>query len=261
MSFLLPYSLVSSIALIWLGWRLLSLRARRKNRFVLGSWPVQTVSLASFDPVFGATEFGPGLDGEVRFVSQGDAPAVGGTSDLETWILSVLAKDRKMIFEFGTCTGKTTYHLARNSSAETRVITLTLPPEGHQAYQDDGKDDREHTGIALRESRFSRFLYTGTDAEPKIEQLYGDSKSFDVTPWAGSCDLIFIDGSHAYSYVVSDTQKALGMLRPGGIVLWHDYRPKVPGVFRYLNELSKQLPLAHLARTSLVAYRKPAEAL
>jgi hypothetical protein len=260
MSVFLLYVLVSAIALIWLGWRLLSLRARRKNRFVLGSWPVKTVSLGSFDPVFSATEFGPGLDSEVHFISQGDKPAVGGTSDLETWVLSVLAKHRNIIFEFGTCTGKTTYHLARNSPADARVITLTLPPEGHTAYQGEGKDDREHAEIALRESRFTRFLYTGTKAASKVEQLFGDSKSFDEGPWAGSCDLIFIDGSHAYSYVVSDTEKALGMLKPGGIVLWHDYRPKVPGVFRYLNELSKQLPLTHLARTSLVAYRKPVEA-
>jgi hypothetical protein len=101
MSVLLLYVLVSAIALIWLGWRLLPLHARRKNRFVFGSWPVKTVSLGSFDPVFSATEFGPGLDSEVHFISQGDKPAVGGTSDLETWVLSVLAKHRNIIFEFG----------------------------------------------------------------------------------------------------------------------------------------------------------------
>lgn len=102
------------------------------------------VALGDFDPAFSATEFGPGLGGEVHFISQGDKPAVGGVSDLESWVLSVLAKGRTRIFEFGTCTGKTTYHLARNSPADARIVTLTLPPEGHEAYVASDRDDREH---------------------------------------------------------------------------------------------------------------------
>ncbi|QQP93490.1 class I SAM-dependent methyltransferase (plasmid) [Skermanella sp. TT6] len=257
MPLIASYAMAVTLVAAWLAWRLLSLRARRKNRSVFGPWPVPTVALGAFDPAFNATEFGPGLDGEVHFISQGDRPAVGGVSDLESWILSVLAKRRTRIFEFGTCTGKTTYHLARNSPADARIVTLTLPPEGHGAYAASDRDDKEHGEIALRESRFTEFLYTGTEAAGKVEQLYGDSKALDDAPHAGSFDLIFVDGSHAHSYVVSDTEKALRMVRPGGIVLWHDYRPKVPGVFRHLNELSKRLPLVHLARTSLVAYRKP----
>jgi predicted O-methyltransferase YrrM len=71
-------------------------------------------------------------------------------------------------------------------------------------------------------------------------------------------DLIFIDGSHAYSYVMSDTEKALKMLKKGGIVLWHDYRGtrEAPDVFRALNELAEKLPIVHIAGTSLAAYRK-----
>jgi len=42
-------------------------------------------------------------------------------------------------------------------------------------------------------------------------------------------------------------------------VLWHDYvGPHAsPGVRRALDELAGRLPLVHLARTSLVAYRRP----
>jgi len=39
----------------------------------------------------------------------------------------------------------------------------------------------------------------------------------------GPFDLIFIDGSHYYEYVKSDTQNALGCLTAGGLVVWHDY--------------------------------------
>ena len=69
----------------------------------------------------------------------------------------------------------------------------------------------------------------------------------------------FVDGSHAYSYVVSDSRKALRMCAPGGLILWHDYRGprRARGVFRGLNELARDLPLVHVAGTSFVAYRKP----
>ena len=34
-----------------------------------------------------------------------------------------------------------------------------------------------------------------------------------------------IDGGHTEAVVTSDTQKAIALLRPGGLVLWHDYCP------------------------------------
>jgi hypothetical protein len=48
------------------------------------------------------------------------------------------------------------------------------------------------------------------------------------------------------------------MVKPGGLVLWHDYGPGCHGVFRALNELSRRLPLVHVAGTTLVAWRRPA---
>ena len=52
----------------------------------------------------------------------------GITSDYESWVLSVLAKKSKNIFEFGTCSGKTTYLLATNSSDDCKIFTITLFP-------------------------------------------------------------------------------------------------------------------------------------
>jgi predicted O-methyltransferase YrrM len=200
---------------------------------------------------------GPSRETEIAFIGAYRVP--GGVSDLETWVLGSLAKDAGRIFEFGTATGKTTYLLARNAPAAARVITLTLKPAQIGEYRGEAGDDPAAERDAAEESRFEAFYYSGTDVEPKITQLFGDSKAFDAAPYAGTCDLVFVDGSHAYSYVKSDSEKAIEMVRPGGLVLWHDYRGprRTEGVYRALNELKDELGLRRLKDTSLVAYRKP----
>jgi predicted O-methyltransferase YrrM len=163
------------------------------------------------------------------------------------------------MFEFGTCTGKTTYAWARNAPAGADVVTLTLAPTQAAAYTVEAGDDARDASRAIEETTHDRFYYTGTDVEGRVTQLFADSKQFDETPYLGRCDLIFIDGSHALSYVLSDSEKALRMCKPGGLILWHDYvGGRVPGVFQALNQLARKLPLINVAGTSLVAYRKPA---
>jgi predicted O-methyltransferase YrrM len=235
-------------------------RAIRRQHAMFGDWPIRTVPLEQIDPIFRAGPFGPGIETEILFIFKGHFPVEGGTTDIEAAVLAVLAKTARQLFEFGTCTGKTAYLWARNSPPGARVTTLTLPPEKRSDYHSELGDDATDADVALRESAFATFLYSGTEAEAKIEQLYGDSKALDISRWGGTCDLVFVDGSHAYSYVVSDSAKALELVRPGGLVLWHDYAGArhSPGVYRALNELSKRLPLVRLAGTKLVAYRRPA---
>jgi predicted O-methyltransferase YrrM len=239
---------------------LLRQRNVRKQRNLLGEWPVGRVKPEEVDPVFQPGPFGPTLDTEVAFVGRGPYLVDGGTSDAEAWVLAVLARRAKLMFEFGTCTGKTAYLWARNSPPDARVVTLTLAPDDVASYRQESSDDPSDVKFALRESSHTHFLYSGSAVAQKVQQLFGDSKTFDVSPWEGRCDLVFVDGSHAYSYVVSDSQKALRLVAPGGLVLWHDYAgPRhAPGVYRALNELVGHAPLMHIEGTTLVAYRRPA---
>jgi hypothetical protein len=240
-------------------WAYMRDRARRKQRNVFSRWPIRRVSLREFDPVFRPGPLGPTLDTEVQLVAGVELlPILGGTSDLEAWILAVLAKRGRLMFEFGTASGRTAYLWARNSPPGARVITLTLRQDDAGSYRSEEGDADSDIRNALDESTFSTFYYSNTPVASKITQLYGDSKAFDERPWEGQCDLVFVDGSHARSYVESDTRKALRLARPGGIVLWHDYRgPVLPGVYDTLNALARDLPLVHVGGTSLVAYRKP----
>ena len=40
----------------------------------------------------------------------------------------------------------------------------------------------------------------------------------------GKAEFIFIDGGHDAPVVTSDTLKALEMVSPDGVIVWHDYR-------------------------------------
>jgi len=252
-------SLLLGVAVAVMAGYIARTRGTRKQRGLIRPWPIRKVALDAFDAAFRCGRFGPGLDAEVRFLGRGNLPVPGGMGDVESWILAVLAKPARRLFEFGTCTGKTAYLWAANAPADAVVTTLTLAPEQLSDYAPAAGDDAEAAGAAAAESTFDSFLYTGTPEAAKIEQLYGDSKAFDETPYAGRCDLVFVDGSHAYSYVKSDSEKALRMVRPGGLVLWDDYHGprRAPGVWRALNELNRSHPLMHLAGTTLVAYRRP----
>jgi hypothetical protein len=66
---------------------------------------------------------------------------------------------------------------------------------------------------------------------------------------------VYIDASHSYSYVKSDTEAALRMLAPGGTIVWDDYT-YYPGLYAYLNELGTDLdkPILHLLETRLAVY-------
>ena len=254
-------ALISLVAALVLGLGQLRHRAVRKQRNLFGEWPIRRVPPETIDPVLRPGQFGPTRDTEVAFIGRGPYVVDGGTSDAEAWILAVLAKRASAMFEFGTCTGKTAYLWARNSPADARVVTVTLAPDHLSDYKQEATDDPEDVQFALKESSHTEFLYSGSAVAPKVEQLFADSKALDVSPWAGRCDLVFVDGSHAYSYVVSDSAKALELVAPGGLVLWHDYAgPRhASGVYRALNELAQRLPLVRLEGTTLVAYRRPAD--
>ena len=222
---------------------------------------IPTIPLAQLDPRFRALRegLGPGEEAGVHLIGRGDAHVAGAPSDTETWILSCLARDARCIFEFGTGSGRTTWALAVNSPADARVTTLTLGPGTEDLARQEPGDASEAIACAIGERVEADLFYVGTAVESKIEQRYGDSKAFDEKSFEGRCDLVFVDGSHARSWVASDSRKALAMLRPGGLVLWHDLRdPRFPGtrgVVEVLTELLAELPLVHISGTSLVAFR------
>lgn len=191
----------------------------------------------------------------VRAISATD----GNVSERELVIIDgiVRAVQPRRIFEFGTFDGRTTLNLAANAPAGARVFTLDLP----QTASTTTAAPLDPSELAYVEKSESGLRYRGTDFESSIVQLYGDSGTFDFSSWYGTVDLVFVDASHAYEYVVNDSLHALRLLGDrGGIVLWHDYG-RWDGVTRALNELRRSerrfAALAHVEDTTLAVLRVP----
>jgi len=61
--------------------------------------------------------------------------------------------------------------------------------------------------VKMREQT-NRYLWKDMDIARRSNLLFGDSASFDYSPYHGRVDLFFIDGAHSYEYVRSDTLNA-----------------------------------------------------
>lgn len=161
----------------------------------------------------------------------------------------------KVIFEIGTFLGGTTLQLAANSHAQ--VYTMDLPPPGQKDHVPPQIWDPESDVYPDKPG----VRFQGTSYADRIQQLLGDTQTFDFTPYYGKVDLVFVDGCHHYEFVLRDSKNALKMMSPNGIVVWHDYGPNyASGVVRVLNELGQSLPLIHLSGTSIIIYNREAHA-
>jgi hypothetical protein len=67
-------------------------------------------------------------------------------------------------------------------------------------------------------------------------------------------DFVFVDGDHRYEGVKADTGKAFEVLAPGGMIVWHDYAAKSPGLCRFMEEFTQQMPLFRIRKTCLLVH-------
>jgi predicted O-methyltransferase YrrM len=155
----------------------------------------------------------------------------------------------KTLFEFGTFDGNTTLQLALNSPRDAVVYTIDLPHGTQKTKLKISKGDEVIAG-----ERSSHRRFNGTEFEHRIRPILEDSATYDYSILRTRVDLVFVDGSHSYEYIENDTQRALELLAPHGIIIWHDYLVW-NDVTDYLNDLSQRLPLRHIRSTSLVVYK------
>jgi hypothetical protein len=181
---------------------------------------------------------------------------MGGTSLLETILIlaTIRVVNARRLFEFGTFLGINTLNMALNMRTDAEIFTLDLGEE-HAASVKQVAADAELTKIHLASQ--SSLAFVGTPVAGKINTLFGDSTSFDFSPFHASMDFSFIDGGHDLLTVKSDTENAFKMAVQDSpsAVMWHDYRnDEYPELTRYLDVLAEEQEIFHVEDTMLCVW-------
>ena len=135
-----------------------------------------------------------------------------GNKDLETLIALIRSVWPRHVIEFGVNVGRT-----------AKAIMANVP--GIEAY----------TGIDVPLSYVPLLALQLDNAvpnpgemvldDPRFKLIVSTRGSFDLTvDDLEPCDAAFIDGDHGREAVLHDTMLARALVRPGGIIVWHDYQ-------------------------------------
>lgn len=133
--------------------------------------------------------------------------------------------------EFGTWEGFGTTLCAE--SCEADIWTVNLPEgerdaEGAPRYAAQMLPGEAATvsGAAGDAGDRIGWRYRAAGHTARVHQLLCNSHDFpthDFTP--GFFDTVLVDGGHLPETVANDTDKALPLLRSGGVMIWHDFCP------------------------------------
>jgi predicted O-methyltransferase YrrM len=179
-------------------------------------------------------------------------PVASFTADLISMCMLCQIAKPQVIFEIGTFHGSGALHWAGNAP-EAEIYTLDLPTAAEPSLSLTSVDRMHIQG----HSQSPRMAFEGKPEADRIHCLYGDSATFDYSPFFRKVDLFFIDGAHSYEYVRNDTERAFECCKPGGLVVWHDYgRVGFNGVARRLHELSSRGREIHRVPGGSLAYTK-----
>jgi len=199
--------------------------------------PDSNLKTVSISDLFPDDSSEPIIKGKYHIYKSSDTRLLSELASL-AHIMHVLKP--KIVFEIGTFVGRTTRLFALNTLESTKIFTLDLPAElvPHQIGE----------------------AYHNTPEEKNITQLYGDSRTFDYSEWHGKCDFVWVDACHDYPFVVSDTENAMKLCKPGGWIGWHDYRHTAwwSGVTRTVRQMRHKFKDLHfLQGTTIALLRKP----
>lgn len=144
--------------------------------------------------------------------------------------------------EFGTWMGEGVLRVVEECDATVWTINLLAgetKPSGEWAYGElEGSgfsagtawSDRQETqdGVWVRTDAYGQIgrKYLEAGWGKRVCQIYADSCAWDTSAYPnGFFDTCLIDGGHTTAIVDNDTAIATRLVRPGGLVMWHDFCP------------------------------------
>ncbi len=126
------------------------------------------------------------------------------------------------VLEIGTQAGASTVHLAAGLAAvhgagERRLVTVDINDV-------NGAENAAWRAFGLPQSPADAMRRLGYD---RLVQ-FRVGRSLEILRERGEAyDLVFLDGDHRLPTVAAEIPLALGRLRPGGLVLLHDFFPEL----------------------------------
>jgi predicted O-methyltransferase YrrM len=130
-------------------------------------------------------------------------------------LTSLFAERRpKTVVEIGTAHGGTLFLWCRLAPPDATIVSLDLPGGIHGG------------GYPYWKSFIYRRFPIGSQ---RLHLLRGDSHKPEmfarlksILPGDGKVDFLFIDGDHTYEGVKQDFEMYSGLVRPGGLIVFHD---------------------------------------
>jgi predicted O-methyltransferase YrrM len=167
------------------------------------------------------------------------------TGELEIIVALVRSVAPRIMVEIGLAEGRTAKAILRELPDLERYIGIDTDPGYRTKLRSQWTERSRDPGhLALADSRFDRWLLP--------------CGSFDlVADDFPEIDAMFIDGDHSSEAVRHDSDLARAVVKPGGIILWHDYHNDGVEVTRVL-ELDYDLgcDIRHVEETWLAFERR-----
>jgi predicted O-methyltransferase YrrM len=146
-------------------------------------------------------------------------------------VLSTVLRNRNAegttVVEIGTSTGMATALMSVNAP-KTRIYTVNIPPE--EIISGEGGN---FTTIALEKEKIGH-VYKSKNLT-NIEQIFANTKYWK--PEIGKIDIAFIDGCHDTEFVINDTLKIIPFMKPGSLILWHDFNPELITKYDWIRDV------------------------
>lgn len=165
--------------------------------------------------------------------------------ELEVLVALARLASARVVIEFGVNEGRTAKALMRNVETIERYVGIDVP----HGYVTDKLVQRNEVPqqparLALDDARFRLIIARRGSHDLVPEDL-------------PECDLAFIDGDHGRAGVTKDTLLSCRRVRPGGLIVWHDYHARgtvdVQAVLEEYAEAGR--PIQHVEGTWLAFMR------
>lgn len=131
--------------------------------------------------------------------------------ELEVLVALARSVAARGVLEIGVNTGRTARALLDNVPTIEHYQGVDVPP-GY-AF---GCDVQKHE-VPPNPGHYAL-------GDPRFELLLRPRGSLDLSPAElRPCDVVFVDGDHSRDAVIQDTALAEQLVRPGGLIIWHDY--------------------------------------